>query len=179
MEENKYLVCPFCGGAASLDEGENGVTHSVTYSVICSCCGAKTDDFPNEEDAIKAWNNRHYRDYLKDILVQGVTDTMKNGKKHFYCQNCSHKDVCNKIDDPENDCEHFIDGSIYKKYASINQMFQPIFDWLNFHYPHGEVHFVVDGMSAKMYQEHGAYVASKQLMNFDFKKAIQNQEEQN
>lgn len=53
--------CPFCGGKARLeaidfDDGDS------TWWVLCSVCGAETDEYSGgteaAADAIKAWNNR-------------------------------------------------------------------------------------------------------------------------
>ena len=85
--------------------------------------------------------------------------------KIIMCQTCAHKNVCKKINEQIDGCEDFLNSGTYKIYGNIYDMFQPIFDWLNFHHPHGDVKFVVDNMGAKMYQEHGPFVSSKQLDN--------------
>lgn len=79
------------------------------------------------------------------------------------CKECVKYDVC-KLKDADNfesDCKHFQNAMNYKRYGNIHDMFQPIFDWLKFHYPAGEVHFLVDGDQAMMIQEHGTSVFNK------------------
>ena len=95
-----------------------------------------------------------------------VAKKMVNSKKIYLCPQCKHKEVCKKIEESAANCADFLNASSYKIYGNIHSMFQPIFDWLNFHYPAGEVRFVVDRNSAKMYQEHGPFVASKELTDF-------------
>lgn len=99
-------------------------------------------------------------------IYEKVADAMKNSKKIFLCSHCHHAEVCKIMEEPCERCQHFLNAGTYKTYGNIYTMFQPIFDWLNFHYPAGEVKFVVDNNSAKMYQEHGPFVASKQLTDF-------------
>lgn len=86
-------------------------------------------------------------------------------KRTFYCPKCSHKNVCKKIDVPGSACEDFINGQSYMEYPSIYQLFQPIFDWINYHYRSANVTFVVDHNSAKMYIENGPFVFDKRLTN--------------
>lgn len=51
--------CPFCGSHA------DGViityeTGEQTYYVTCSeCSNAQTDDYDDQQDAVRAWNTRH------------------------------------------------------------------------------------------------------------------------
>lgn len=99
-------------------------------------------------------------------VVGTINEAMENSKSIFFCPNCAHKTVCKKIDKPEEDCKDFMDATTYKQYSSIYHFFQPIFDWINFHYPAGEVKFVVDHNSAKMFIEHGPFVASEELKAF-------------
>lgn len=96
-------------------------------------------------------------------VIGGVSEAMKDSKSFFLCPNCSHKDVCKKRDKPDRQCNDFMDATTFKQYASIYHFFQPIFDWLKFHYPAGEVKFIVDGTSAKMVLEHGPSVFSKEI----------------
>lgn len=46
--------CPFCGGKAELSEDE----FFCRYSVVCTECGAETDAYGVERDAMDAWNRR-------------------------------------------------------------------------------------------------------------------------
>lgn len=101
-----------------------------------------------------------------EAISKFVNGVAENSKKVFLCFNCEHKAVCRKMDDPEEGCEDFMDATTYKQYASIYHFFQPIFDWIKFHYPAGEVKFLVDHNSARMLIEHGPFVASKELKEF-------------
>lgn len=101
-----------------------------------------------------------------EVISRFVRAAAENSKKVFLCSNCEHKDVCRKIDDPEEGCKDFMDATTYKQYASIYHFFQPIFDWIKFHYPAGEVKFLVDQNSARMLIEHGPFVVSKELKEF-------------
>lgn len=82
------------------------------------------------------------------------------------CKKCKHKDVC-KYEQERNgkilECKDFLSAADYKTYNNIYTLFQPIFDWLKCHYPHGDIKFVVDNTSAKMYLEHGVFVLSEEL----------------
>lgn len=97
-------------------------------------------------------------------MMQGyLNDFAQNSKKLFLCQNCTHKNVCKKVEEQDKECADFSDATTYQRYSSIYHFFQPIFDWMKFHYPAGEVKFIVDHNSAKMMLEHGIFVASKEL----------------
>ena len=52
----------------------------------------------------------------------------------------------------------------YTVYNSVYDLFQPIFNWLQCHYPAGEVKFIVDKNSAEMIQKYGVMVLDKSLM---------------
>lgn len=52
MEE--LLRCPFCGGEATIGDGENG----RNYWVLCDKCHAETDFYCTKQEAIAAWNRR-------------------------------------------------------------------------------------------------------------------------
>lgn len=51
---NKLKPCPFCGGKAEFSEDE----FFCRYSVVCTECGAETNTYGVEQNAIDAWNNR-------------------------------------------------------------------------------------------------------------------------
>lgn len=87
------------------------------------------------------------------------------------CRKCKHNDVCKYLQEREGQaepCKDFLNAGDYKTYGNIYSFFQPIFDWLNCHYPSGDVRFVVDNTSAKMYLEHGPFVASEELKSASF-----------
>lgn len=60
--------CPFCGGAADIEEVPSGIgrTDSVTFTVGCTeddggtmCMGYQSlTTFPTRREAIEAWNKR-------------------------------------------------------------------------------------------------------------------------
>lgn len=86
------------------------------------------------------------------------------------CSKCKHKEVCSlrenyeknhKLDEPF--CIHFLSADTYKTYSSVNDLFLPIFDWMQYHYPHGEVKFIVDNRSAQMLIEHGVNAFSRDI----------------
>ena len=52
----------------------------------------------------------------------------------------------------------------YTVYNSVYDLFQPIFNWLQCHYPAGEVKFIVDKNSAEMIQKYGVMVLDKSLI---------------
>lgn len=84
----------------------------------------------------------------------------------FMCKECSHKNVCKKRDEFEktlNICEDFQNARNNEIYGNIYDMFQPIFDWLQKHYPSGEVFFIVKHRTAQMYQEYKVCAFDKQL----------------
>lgn len=81
------------------------------------------------------------------------------------CGSCMHEDVCKLITEDWETCPHFRSSADPKVYGNIYAMFQPIFEWLSLHYPSGEVAFLVDKNSAKMWQEHGPSVYSRELMD--------------
>lgn len=101
-----------------------------------------------------------------ESIIENVTEALTSSKKFFLCRHCKHERVCKKIEDEETQCEDFLNAGDYKTYGNIYSFFQPIFDWLKFHYPVGEAKFVVDQTSAKMYLEHGPAAFSKELTDF-------------
>lgn len=56
--------CPFCGGKAEFFEDE----FFCRYSVVCTECGAGTDTYGVERDAIDAWNRRVQPMFTPDEL---------------------------------------------------------------------------------------------------------------
>lgn len=88
---------------------------------------------------------------MNDDVMNKINDIQKNGKGVFLCPVCAHKDVCALKEKKENGCAHFSDVSSYKKYYSIHSMFQPIFDWLNFHYPSTDAIFIIEKRKAQLH----------------------------
>lgn len=80
------------------------------------------------------------------------------------CNGCIHKEVCNNYEKNEK-CAHFKKENDIKVYGEIYELFDPIFDWLKFHHPAGDVHFRVDSNSAKMYLEYGVSAYDKTIIN--------------
>ncbi len=96
--------------------------------------------------------NTQVQNFFKHLQAIGVNR----------CELCSHKNVCKKIDEKaEKCCEDYIQQASYKFYGNINDLFQPIFDWIQLHYPAGGVKFEVDRNSARMYLEYGPFVLSR------------------
>ena len=56
--------CPFCGGEAEFFEDE----FFCRYSVVCTECGAGTDTYGVERDAMDAWNRRVQPTFTPDEL---------------------------------------------------------------------------------------------------------------
>lgn len=100
---------------------------------------------------------------IKETIMNKVSEYFENEKKTFFCPSCAHKNVCKKIEESDSQCSDFYDATTYQRYSSIYHFFQPIFDWIKFHYPAGEVKFIVDHNSAKMMIEHGPAVFSKEI----------------
>lgn len=66
--------CPFCGGEAKLDIGEdwdvdmyNEPYPTACYSVVCKGCGTMNGYFETESEATELWNRRVNNEY-KTIL---------------------------------------------------------------------------------------------------------------
>lgn len=114
-----------------------------------------------------------------DIIKEHLDNFAQNGKKTFFCPNCAHKNVCKKIDEVSEQCADFSSATTYQRYSSIYHLFQPIFDWIKFHYPAGEVKFIVDHNSARMVIEHGPFVTSKEFQgSIDFSAYVKEKEQE-
>lgn len=99
-------------------------------------------------------------------------------KQMVLCKKCLHRDVCGLKDSEEQSCDDFLSDGNYKNYGSIYSLFDPIFSWLKFHYPAGDVKFLVDSTSAIMYLEHGVAAYSEEIRNaVKFSSAVQQQAE--
>lgn len=81
------------------------------------------------------------------------------------CGACVHKDVCKYTKERPEKCEEFKANLNYKAHASIDQLFQPIFKWIQYHYPAGGVCFYVESDTAKMKIDHGPYVFDDKYKN--------------
>lgn len=141
MSEKKFR-CSSCGSE---------------FSSKCPICGADTIEISQE------FTQNESNGCPTDEIKRKFNEALENGKKAFLCPACAHKDVCSKIDEPSRQCENFLDATEPLRYPSIYHMFQPIFDWLKYHYPSGEVKFIVDQSSAKMFIEHGPSAYSKEI----------------
>lgn len=88
-----------------------------------------------------------------------------NFVKNFVCicNECAKKDVCKFIDNPPLQCKNFLNSGNYKRYGNLNDLFQPIFDWLKYHYPSNEVKFFVDNNRAMMLIDHMCGAYSKEI----------------
>lgn len=91
---------------------------------------------------------------------------IKTENLSFPCKFCDHKNVCKKINEKrEEDCKNFIESPNYKNYSDINRFFEPIFEWMSYHYPSEGIVFIVNKDIAQMHLPYGASVVSKRLMN--------------
>lgn len=81
------------------------------------------------------------------------------------CNACVHKNVCNKSKDMPEKCEDYKFELNYKVHGHIDQLFQPIFKWMQFHYPSGGVYFYVESDTAKMRIDHGPYIFDDKYKN--------------
>ena len=84
----------------------------------------------------------------------------------FMCKECKHKKVCKNREEFEKSldvCEDFENARNYEMYGNIYDMFQPIFDWLQKHYPSGDVFFIVKPTSAQMHQEYKVCAFDKKI----------------
>ena len=79
MTTNELRPCPFCGGRAK------HVYFSFTdaHSVWCRNCGAESNEFDTEAEAIEAWNTRAERT-CRNVADQVVL---------FECSECGAKTV--------------------------------------------------------------------------------------
>lgn len=104
-----------------------------------------------------------------NITLEEVKETVM--QIFSLCRKCKHKDVCKYLQEREGQaepCKDFLNAGDYKTYGNIYSFFQPIFDWLSFHHPSGDVKFVVERSAAKMYLEHCPFVASEELKSASF-----------
>lgn len=100
----------------------------------------------------------------KKFTVEDIGEAFKN--MFSACNYCAHRDVCKKVYEerkPNEFCQDFLGNEDYTRYSAINEMFQPIFKWMQHHYPHGDTRFIVDNSSAKMMIEYGAYAYDKKM----------------
>lgn len=75
----------------------------------------------------------------------------------FMCSECVHKNVCKNRERFEGSlviCTDYVCGMNHERYGNIYDMFQPIFEWMQKHYPSGEMIFIVDKSHARMLHEH-------------------------
>lgn len=94
----------------------------------------------------------------EQFTVEQVSEAFTNLFNSSMCGDCIKNDVCKIKGTPESKCcKSFYNSMNWKRYGNIYAMFNPIFEWMKFHYPSGEVYFLVDSNSAKMLQEHKVY----------------------
>lgn len=56
--EIELKQCPFCGGEAELIGLKDFNGKVIIASVACESCGASTNNYASEKEAIEAWNSR-------------------------------------------------------------------------------------------------------------------------
>lgn len=81
------------------------------------------------------------------------------------CNSCVHKSVCKYEDKKREKCENYRAEISYTVHGNIDALFQPIFKWIQHHYPSGGVSFYVENDTAKMKIDHGPYVFDDKYKN--------------
>lgn len=81
------------------------------------------------------------------------------------CRSCVHEHVCKRADENRIKCDDYKQKISYMVHRNIDQLFQPIFKWIQHHYPSGGVSFLVDSKTAKMKIDYGPYVFDDSLKN--------------
>lgn len=99
-------------------------------------------------------------------IVKGIANVLSG----IWCASCIHKDVCKKIG--KTHCEDLLQINP-SEYSSIYNLFDPVLEWLNIHYPSEDVFFVVKRTGAHMNLQHGPVIGNKELRNIE-KQALQN-----
>lgn len=79
--------CPFCGGVAKIGKGE------IEFWAYCPHCGAQTELYETEQEAIKAWNSRPIEDELdkKNGCLIGTCHDLHDIVEEFRVE-CDQKD---------------------------------------------------------------------------------------
>ena len=80
--------CPFCGGVAKIGKGE------IEFWTYCPHCGAQTELYETEQEAIKAWNARPIEDELdkKNGYLIGTCHDLHDIVEEFRAE-CDQKDL--------------------------------------------------------------------------------------
>lgn len=158
---DKLKPCPFCGAKLEIRKNWYPASGKDAYVHPSNGCILSNFDtgngFSTDGEEVKKWNERSV-----EAVAKLIADSLSDSKNMNMCPCCSHKDVCKFVGEPGRSCDKFINDGAYKRYGNIYDMFDGIFDWLKFHYPHGEVYFVVDSTRAKMYQEHGPHISDRE-----------------
>lgn len=92
------------------------------------------------------------------------------------CSQCDHKEVCKYLDESKDKCENFKERMNYRLHRSINEMFEPIFKWMQFHYPAGGVTFYVEHNRAQMHLDYNVTVFDKSISNFSIQPVVSKSE---
>ena len=71
--ENKLLPCPFCGGKALPDIGNQNGEEADQWFVMCQCCAAEGPWFYERGNAITAWNTRSLPEAVR-LLIDAAKD---------------------------------------------------------------------------------------------------------
>lgn len=70
-------ACPFCGGEASLSQGQMGPTRAQADYVECLDCAASGEMFFSKDMAMRVWNARTPDfDTVAEILAAGKLEQM-------------------------------------------------------------------------------------------------------
>ena len=55
--------CPFCGGTANIAKGR------IEFWAYCPNCGARTEFYETEQEAVVAWNRRNETELVNQFLI--------------------------------------------------------------------------------------------------------------
>lgn len=74
------------------------------------------------------------------------------------CNNCIFNQMCNKKN--KINCLNHIYNADPKRYGDINELLEPIFNWINIHYPN-DTKMIIDRTSATLLIEHKEYFSKE------------------
>jgi len=104
--ENKLLPCPFCGGKALPDIGNQNGEEADQWFVMCQCCAAEGPWFYERGNAITAWNTRALSERHQRLVeaAKGILNaiTVLCVDEYSCFSTCSLANECDK--DSGNEC---------------------------------------------------------------------------
>lgn len=114
MENKELLPCPFCGGKAK----HVYFRFTETYSVCCRNCGAESNEFDTEEEAIEAWNTRSLT----------FPDEVQEAQHHL----CELERITGEAWRPERTCKYIWDANRHVWFCSECGGLEPCSDSVNY-----------------------------------------------